>query len=194
MSKAAPAANHLCIAHRADRLHGRSCPSPALAQTAPSTNEKQATHDVVHSNIGKCSHGQWSPLVRDFPPRPSATTAGTRRAKSVTCTRHANKSIYYMFKERHMQPGYQHMQPGYSYQLPSVKNNMTMSIISIFLFWPLAIPAIFNASKVNTLVAAGDIARAQRASAKSRKWSRLAIIAGIIVIGLGVVWYFTFGT
>jgi ABC-type sugar transport system permease subunit len=30
-------------------------------------------------------------------------------------------------------------QPG---QPPAVDNNMTMSIVSIFLFWPLAIPAI----------------------------------------------------
>ena len=53
------------------------------------------------------------------------------------------------------------MQPGYSGQPPQqIDNNMTMSIVSIFLFWPLAIPAIINASKVNGLVAAGDIAGA----------------------------------
>ena len=47
-------------------------------------------------------------------------------------------------------------QPGYPGQPPQqVDNNMTMSIVSIFLFWPLAIPAIINASKVNPLLAAG---------------------------------------
>ena len=40
-------------------------------------------------------------------------------------------------------------QPG---QPPAVDNNMTMSIVSIFLFWPLAIPAIISASKVNPLL------------------------------------------
>jgi ABC-type Fe3+ transport system permease subunit len=63
-----------------------------------------------------------------------------------------------------------------------VSNNMTASIISIFFFWPLAIPAIINASKVNERLAAGDIAGAQTASDESRKWSKLAFIVG------GILW------
>ena len=55
---------------------------------------------------------------------------------------------------------------------------MTMSIVSIFLFWPLAIPAIISASKVNPLLAQGDIAGAQAAAADSKKWSKLALIVG----------------
>ena len=58
---------------------------------------------------------------------------------------------------------------------PTVDNNMTMSIVSIFLFWPLAIPAIINASKVNQLLAQGDVAGAQAAATESKKWSRLAL-------------------
>jgi hypothetical protein len=65
---------------------------------------------------------------------------------------------------------------------PQIDNNMTMSIVSIFLFWPLAIPAIISASKVNTLLAQGDFAGAQAAAADSKKWSKLAII-------IGIVWY-----
>ena len=80
------------------------------------------------------------------------------------------------------------MQPGYSGQPPSqVDNNMTMSIVSIFLFWPLAIPAIINASKVNGLAAAGDIAGAQAAATESRKWSKLALIIGLIGWGVGIL-------
>jgi hypothetical protein len=80
------------------------------------------------------------------------------------------------------------MQPGYSGQPPQqVDNNMTMSIVSIFLFWPLAIPAIINASKVNGLAAAGDIAGAQAAANESRKWSKLALIIGLIAWGIGLV-------
>ncbi|MEV0727886.1 MULTISPECIES: CD225/dispanin family protein [Polymorphospora] len=60
-----------------------------------------------------------------------------------------------------------------------VDNNMTMSIVSIFLFWPLAIPAIINASKVNQLLQQGDFMGAQAAAAESRKWSKLALIVGI---------------
>ncbi|MBB5871579.1 hypothetical protein F4553_004958 [Allocatelliglobosispora scoriae] len=67
----------------------------------------------------------------------------------------------------------------YPPQQPQVDNNMTMSIIAIFLFWPLAIPAIINASKVNPLLAAGDFAGAQNAATESKKWSKLALIVGI---------------
>jgi hypothetical protein len=56
---------------------------------------------------------------------------------------------------------------------------MTMSIIAIFLFWPLAIPAIINASKVNQLLQQGDFGGAQAAAAESKKWSKLALIIGI---------------
>jgi hypothetical protein len=67
---------------------------------------------------------------------------------------------------------------------PAVDNNMTMSIVSIFLFWPLAIPAIINASKVNSLLAAGDVAGAQAAAVESKKWSKLAIIIGLVWYGV----------
>jgi hypothetical protein len=67
----------------------------------------------------------------------------------------------------------------YQPQQPQIDNNMTMSIVAIFLFWPLAIPAIINASKVNGLAAAGDFAGAQAAATESKKWSKLALIVGI---------------
>jgi len=80
-------------------------------------------------------------------------------------------------------------QPGYPVQQPpqQVDNNMTMSIVSIFLFWPLAIPAIMNASKVAPLVQQGDIAGAQAAAAESKKWSKLALIIGLIGWAVGIV-------
>jgi len=78
------------------------------------------------------------------------------------------------------------MQPGYSGQ-PQVDNNMTMSIVSIFLFWPLAIPAIINASKVNPALQQGDIAGAQAAAAESKKWSKLALIIGLVLWGVGLL-------
>jgi len=81
------------------------------------------------------------------------------------------------------------MQPGYPPQgpPPQIDNNMTMSIVSIFLFWPLAIPAIINASKVNPLLQQGDYAGAQNAAAESKKWSKLAIIIGICLWAVGVL-------
>ncbi|MEE6263313.1 CD225/dispanin family protein [Plantactinospora sonchi] len=80
------------------------------------------------------------------------------------------------------------MQPGYPSQPPQqIDNNMTMSIVSIFLFWPLAIPAIMAASKVNPLLQQGDFAGAQAAAAESKKWSKLAIIIGCVWIGLWLI-------
>jgi hypothetical protein len=79
------------------------------------------------------------------------------------------------------------MQPGYPSQPPRIDNNMTMSIVSIFLFWPLAIPAIINASKVNPLLQQGDYAGAQAAAAESKKWSKLALIIGIIGWIVGII-------
>ncbi|MEU5908245.1 CD225/dispanin family protein [Micromonospora sp. NPDC047527] len=72
------------------------------------------------------------------------------------------------------------MQPGHHpQQQPPIDNNMTMSIVAVFLFWPLAIPAIINASKVNPLLQQGDYAGAQAAATESRKWSKWALIVGI---------------
>jgi hypothetical protein len=77
------------------------------------------------------------------------------------------------------------MQPGYPQQgQPQIDNNMTMSIVSIFLFWPTAIPAIINASKVNTLLQQGDYAGAQQAAAESKRWSRISLIVGLIWYGV----------
>jgi hypothetical protein len=78
-------------------------------------------------------------------------------------------------------------QPGYPGQPQQVDNNMTMSIVAIFLFWPLAIPAIINASKVNPLLQSGDFAGAQTAAAESKKWSKLALIIGLVAWGIGIV-------
>ena len=80
------------------------------------------------------------------------------------------------------------MQPGPG-QPQQVDNNMTMSIVSIFLFWPLAIPALINASKVNSLLQVGDVAGAQAASVESKKWSRLALIVGIVAYALCCIGY-----
>jgi hypothetical protein len=72
-------------------------------------------------------------------------------------------------------------------QPPPIDNNMTMSIVAIFLFWPLAIPAIINASKVNPALQSGDYAGAQQAATESKKWSKLALIIGLSWYGLWIV-------
>ncbi|HEY0697711.1 MAG TPA: CD225/dispanin family protein [Micromonospora sp.] len=80
------------------------------------------------------------------------------------------------------------MHPGYpQHQPPPIDNNMTMSIVSIFLFWPLAIPAIIAASQVNPLLQQGDYAGAQAAAADSKKWSKLALIIGISLWAISLI-------
>ena len=80
---------------------------------------------------------------------------------------------------------------------PQIDNNMTMSIVAIFLFWPLAIPAIINASKVNPLLQQGDYAGAQTAANESKKWSKLALWIGISWYALwcvcGCIWFIAVG-
>lgn len=70
---------------------------------------------------------------------------------------------------------------------PQINNNMGMSILAIFLFWPLAIPAIINASKVNPALQAGDYATAQHHAEESKKWSKWAIIVGLVWIGIVIL-------
>jgi hypothetical protein len=72
-------------------------------------------------------------------------------------------------------------------QPPQIDNNMTMSIVSLFLFWPLAIPAIINANKVNPALQVGDYATAQQAAAESKKWSKLALIIGLCGWALSII-------
>ncbi|GAB2924953.1 hypothetical protein GCM10027280_10240 [Micromonospora polyrhachis] len=80
------------------------------------------------------------------------------------------------------------MQPGYPSQQPQqIDNNMTMSIVAIFLFWPLAIPAIMAASKVNPLLQQGNYAAAQAAAADSKKWSKLALIIGLVLWAINII-------
>ena len=71
----------------------------------------------------------------------------------------------------------------------NVPNYLVLAILSVFCCWPLAIAAIINASKVNGLVAAGNIAGATEASGKAKKFAMIAIIVGIVLNVLGgIIW------
>ena len=78
-------------------------------------------------------------------------------------------------------------------QPPPIDNNMTMSIVAIFLFWPLAIPAIIFASQVNNKVATGDIAGAQESSKKAKQFSMIGIIVGVVCWVLFILFYLIVG-
>ncbi|HYW74805.1 MAG TPA: CD225/dispanin family protein [Pyrinomonadaceae bacterium] len=75
-----------------------------------------------------------------------------------------------------------------------IPNYLVPAIIAIFCCWPLAIPAIIFATQVNSNVAAGNIAAAQEASAKAKKFMKLAFIVGVICWVLFILFYvFMFG-
>src|SRR5436309_1225761 len=59
-----------------------------------------------------------------------------------------------------------------------IPNYLVPSIVAIICCWPLAIPAIIFATQVNSNVASGNIAGAQEASAKAKKFMKLAFIIG----------------
>jgi len=61
-----------------------------------------------------------------------------------------------------------------------IPNYLVPSIIAIVCCWPLAIPAIVFATRVNSSVATGNIAEAQENSAKAKKFMKLAFIIGSI--------------
>ena len=69
------------------------------------------------------------------------------------------------------------------------KNWLVESIlVTLFCCLPLGIAGIINASKVEVLFLAGDIAGANKAAADAKKWTMYGLFAGLAVIVL----YFLF--
>jgi hypothetical protein len=68
-----------------------------------------------------------------------------------------------------------------------VPNHMVMAVISLFFFWPLSIPAIINANKVNMLLMQNDVEGARTASKRAKKWSLWAYGVTIFAIVLGII-------
>ncbi|MEE2038487.1 CD225/dispanin family protein [Nocardiopsis sp. CT-R113] len=86
-------------------------------------------------------------------------------------------------------PGGGYGPPGGGYGAPGgtpPDNGLTWAIVAVFCCWPLAIPAIINATKVNDLWNRGDQAGALHAQAQAKKFTKIAFILGIILIVLSV--------
>jgi hypothetical protein len=65
----------------------------------------------------------------------------------------------------------------------NIPNYLWQSIVvTIFCCWPLGIPAIVFAAKVDGLKARGDIQGALAASAKAKRWTMIALAAGVVVV------------
>lgn len=76
---------------------------------------------------------------------------------------------------------------------PHISNYLAWAIVCIFLCWPLAIPAIVYASKVNNLIAMGDYEGAMNASKNAKTsalslpfWARLPLCWELLAVLLAV--------
>ncbi len=73
------------------------------------------------------------------------------------------------------------------------KNWLVESIlVTLFCCLPLGIAGIINASKVEGLFLAGDIAGANKAAADAKKWTMYGLFTGLTVIVLYVLLYVLF--
>ncbi|MGV8960006.1 MAG: CD225/dispanin family protein [Stenotrophomonas sp.] len=64
----------------------------------------------------------------------------------------------------------------------AVSNNLVWAILStLFCCLPLGIVSIIHAAKVNSLLAAGDVAGARDAADKAKKWAIWAAVASLVV-------------
>ena len=69
-------------------------------------------------------------------------------------------------------------------------NHLVWAILSVILCWPLAIPAIVFSTQVNTKWALGDVAGAQEASDKAKKfaiWAAIVGVGGTVLYFIGII-------
>lgn len=65
---------------------------------------------------------------------------------------------------------------------PKPDNYLALSILAtIFCCWPLGIPAIVNAARVDKYWREGDNQSAADASNKAKRWTIIAALAGIVI-------------
>ena len=72
-------------------------------------------------------------------------------------------------------------------------NNLVMAILSIFCCWPLGIAAIVFAAQVNGKWAQGDAAGAQASADKAKQFAMIAIIGGIVLTVLYILFFVVLG-
>ena len=75
-----------------------------------------------------------------------------------------------------------------------VPNNLVWAILTtLFCCLPLGIVSIVFAAQVNGKLAAGDVAGAQEASDKAKKWAMWSAIAGVSLVVLYIIFIFAMG-
>lgn len=86
-----------------------------------------------------------------------------------------------------VQQGYQGYAPPMPPREPGPPNYLAWSIISIFLFWPVAIAAIIKSTSVDRLWAEGHFELARQASRTTKTLCIVSTILFVVLIGLVVM-------
>ncbi len=60
-------------------------------------------------------------------------------------------------------------------------------VVTVLCCWPLGIPAIVNAAKVDGMRARGDVQGAMIASANAKKWCIISLVGWVVVAGLYIL-------
>jgi hypothetical protein len=84
------------------------------------------------------------------------------------------------------QPHAQYAPPPQGHATPP-PNYLVWSIVSIFLFWPVAIAAIIKSTSVDRLWAEGRADLSYQASKTAKTLNIVALIVGVVVIILAIV-------
>ena len=66
-------------------------------------------------------------------------------------------------------------------------------LVTLFCCLPLGIVGIINAANVSSKYEAGDLTGAKRASQEAGKWTKYGFFAGLIVVGLYLLFILIFG-
>jgi hypothetical protein len=75
--------------------------------------------------------------------------------------------------------------PAPGYNAPNVggtppPNYLVLAIVSLLCCWPIGIPAVVFAARVNGKFAQGDVAGANEDSAKAKRFAIIALVLGIV--------------
>jgi hypothetical protein len=78
-------------------------------------------------------------------------------------------------------------QPVSSTEKTKIPNHLVMAIVSLLFFWPLSIPALINANRVNSLLLQNNMEGAKVASKRAKKWSIIAFGVWGVFVFLGIL-------
>jgi uncharacterized membrane protein YvbJ len=79
--------------------------------------------------------------------------------------------------------------PAMRERIPDVPSHLGWAIAGLILFWPVGIAAIVNATRVDNWLLRGDVARAEEASRKAKKFGKICVWVSVVlfVVYLGTI-------